>query len=132
MRCLVTCSSLAGYSAGMSPDQRRKTLVSRTTTYLLGQVDVLPLGGFDSSANAMAQGPTRRARGEAFFKYVTETTGAKHQALIVSECGHNAWPSRSTTMPEPGWAMAGAGRRQARASEMIENRRGWDKRPTLL
>jgi pimeloyl-ACP methyl ester carboxylesterase len=82
--------SLAGYSAGMSPDQLRKNLVSRTTTYLLGQVDVLPLGGFDSSANAMAQGPTRRARGEAFFKYVTETMGAKHKALIVSECGHNA------------------------------------------
>ena len=82
--------SLAGYSAGMSPDQLRKNLVSRTTTYLLGQVDVLPLGGFDSSPTAMAQGPTRRARGEAFFKYVTETLGAKHQAIIVSECGHNA------------------------------------------
>jgi hypothetical protein len=37
----------------------------------------------------MAQGPTRRARGEAFFKYVTETMGAKHKAMIVSECGHN-------------------------------------------
>ena len=82
--------SLAGYSAGMSPEQLRKNLVSRTTTYLLGQVDVLPLGGFDSSPNAMAQGPTRRARGEAFFKYVTETMGARHKALIVSECGHNA------------------------------------------
>jgi hypothetical protein len=52
-------------------------------------VDVLPLGGFDSSPNAMAQGPTRRARGEAFFKYVNETLGAKHQAIIVPECGHN-------------------------------------------
>jgi pimeloyl-ACP methyl ester carboxylesterase len=82
--------SLAGYTAGMSPDQLRKNLVSRPTTYLLGQVDVLPLGGFDSSPNAMAQGPTRRARGEAFFKYVSETMGAKHHALIVSECGHNA------------------------------------------
>jgi len=81
--------SLAGYTAGMSPDQLRKNLVSRTTTYLLGQVDVLPLGGFDSSPNAMAQGPTRRARGEAFFKYVNGTMGAKHQAIIVSECGHN-------------------------------------------
>ena len=82
--------SLAGYTAGMSPDLLRKNLVSRTTTYLLGQVDVLPLGGFDRSPNAMAQGPTRRARGEAFFKYVTETLGAKHTAMIVSECGHNA------------------------------------------
>lgn len=81
--------SLAGYAAGMSADQLRRQLVDRPTTYLLGQVDVLPLGGFDGSPNAMAQGPTRRARGEAFFKYVTESLGARHQAIIVPECGHN-------------------------------------------
>lgn len=81
--------SLAGYAAGMNVDQLRRQLVARPTTYLLGQVDVLPLGGFDSSPNAMAQGPTRRARGEAFFKYVTDSLGAKHNAIIVSECGHN-------------------------------------------
>ena len=74
----------------MSVEQLRRQLVARPTTYLLGQVDVLPLGGFDGSPNAMAQGPTRRARGEAFFKYVTETMGASHKAIIVSECGHNA------------------------------------------
>jgi len=78
-----------GYTAGISDDQLRKQLVERPTTYLLGQVDVLPLGGFDSSPNAMAQGPTRRARGEAFFKYVNEVMGAQHKAIIVSECGHN-------------------------------------------
>jgi hypothetical protein len=37
----------------------------------------------------MAQGPTRRARGEAFYTYVTKTLGAKHKAIIVPECGHN-------------------------------------------
>ena len=78
-----------GYTAGMTDDQLRKQLVDRPTTYLLGQVDVLPLGGFDSSPNAMAQGPTRRARGEAFFKYVNDVLGAKHKAIIVPECGHN-------------------------------------------
>ena len=78
-----------GYTAKMTDDQLKKQLVERPTTYLLGQVDVLPLGGFDSSATAMAQGPTRRARGEAFFKYVTELMGARHQAIIVPECGHN-------------------------------------------
>ena len=51
--------------------------------------DVLPLGGFDSSPSAMAQGPTRRARGEAFYKYVNGTLGANHKAIIVPECGHN-------------------------------------------
>ena len=78
-----------GYTEQMTDEQLRKQLVERPTTYLLGQVDVLPLGGFDNSATAMAQGPTRRARGEAFFKYVNETMGAKHKAIIVSECGHN-------------------------------------------
>jgi len=81
--------SLAGYTGKMTADQLKKQLVDRPTTYLLGQVDVLPLGGFDSSPTAMAQGPTRRARGEAFFKYVNETLGAKHNAIIVPECGHN-------------------------------------------
>jgi pimeloyl-ACP methyl ester carboxylesterase len=79
----------AGYTAQMTDDQLRKQLASRPTTYLLGQVDVLPLGGFDSSPSAMAQGPTRRARGEAFVKYITETLGAKPTAIIVPECGHN-------------------------------------------
>ena len=82
-------NNLAGYTSGMSADQMRRNLVARPTTYLLGQVDVLPLGGFDSSPNAMAQGPTRRARGEAFLKYVNEVLGAKHQGIIVPECGHN-------------------------------------------
>jgi pimeloyl-ACP methyl ester carboxylesterase len=81
--------NLNGYTAGMTADQLRKQLAERPTTYLLGQVDVLPLGGFDSSPTAMAQGPTRRARGEAFVKYVNETLGAKHNAIIVPECGHN-------------------------------------------
>ena len=79
----------AGYTAQMSDEQLKKQLVERPTTYIWGQVDVLPLGGFDSSPTAMAQGPTRRARGEAFFKYVTETLGAKQSAIIVPECGHN-------------------------------------------
>jgi pimeloyl-ACP methyl ester carboxylesterase len=78
-----------GYTAKMTDEQLIKQLVSRPTTYLFGQVDVLPLGGFDGSPNAMAQGPTRRARGEAFVKYVTETLGAKHAMQIVPECGHN-------------------------------------------
>lgn len=78
-----------GYVEKMTDAQLKKQLVERPTTYLLGQVDTLPLGGFDSSANAMSQGPTRRSRGEAYFKYVTEQMGAKHAIQVVSECGHN-------------------------------------------
>jgi pimeloyl-ACP methyl ester carboxylesterase len=78
-----------GYTAKISDDQLKKQLVSRPTTFLFGQVDVLPLGGFDSSCPAMAQGATRRARGEAYVKYIDEQFGAKHGVQIVSECGHN-------------------------------------------
>jgi pimeloyl-ACP methyl ester carboxylesterase len=78
-----------GYTAGTSDEQLKKQLVARPTTYLLSQVDTLPLGGFDSSCNAMAQGATRRARGEAYVKFVNEKLGAKHAVQIVPECGHN-------------------------------------------
>jgi hypothetical protein len=79
----------SGYTATMTDDQLKKQLVARPTTFLVGQVDTLPLGGFDSSCSAMAQGPTRRSRGEAFVKFVNERLGAKHAIQVVSECGHN-------------------------------------------
>ena len=78
-----------GYTVGQSDDQLKKQLAARPTTYLLSQVDTLPLGGFDSSCPAMAQGATRRSRGEAYVKFVNERFGAKHKVLIVPECGHN-------------------------------------------
>jgi pimeloyl-ACP methyl ester carboxylesterase len=79
----------SGYTLGMTDDQLIKQLVSRPTTYLLSQVDTLPLGGFDGSPNAMAQGATRRARGEAFVKFINDNLGAHAKALIIPECGHN-------------------------------------------
>ena len=79
----------AGYTKGTTDEQLKKQLVSRPATFLLSQVDTLPLGGFDSSCPAMAQGATRRARGEAYVKFVNDTFGAKHAVEIVSECGHN-------------------------------------------
>ena len=78
-----------GYTVGMSDEQLRKQLVSRPTTYLLSQVDTLPLGGFDGSPNAMAQGATRRGRGEAFVTYINQKLGASSKVMIVPECGHN-------------------------------------------
>ena len=79
-----------GYTAGESDDQLRKQLAARPATYLLGEIDILPLGGFDSSCPAMAQGPTRLARGQAFGKYVNQKFGAHHTVAVVPLCGHNA------------------------------------------
>jgi len=79
-----------GYTARIPDDLLKKQLAARPVTYLLGELDILPLGGFDSSCPAMAQGPTRLARGQAFAKYVNKKYAAQHKVVVVSLCGHNA------------------------------------------
>ena len=79
-----------GYSARIADAQLKKQLVTRPTTYLLGQLDILPLYRFDVSCPAMAQGPTRLARGLAYGKYVSEQYGAQHKTVVVPACGHSA------------------------------------------
>jgi pimeloyl-ACP methyl ester carboxylesterase len=79
-----------GYTARLTDDLLRKQLTTRPTTYLVGELDILPLYGFDGSCPAMAQGPTRLARGLAFGKFVNETLGAKHTTIVVPACGHSA------------------------------------------
>jgi pimeloyl-ACP methyl ester carboxylesterase len=78
-----------GYTAKISDEQLKKQLAARPVTYLLGEIDILPLGGFDGSCPAMAQGPTRKARGEAYANYVNQKYGARHKLVIVPLCGHN-------------------------------------------
>jgi pimeloyl-ACP methyl ester carboxylesterase len=79
-----------GYAAKRTDDELKAQLASRPVTYLLGEIDILPLGGFDSSCPAMAQGPNRLARGRAYGKYVNQKYGARHQVIVVPLCGHNA------------------------------------------
>ena len=80
----------SGYAAKQTDDQLRRQLAARPTTYLVGELDILPLAGFDGSCAAMAQGPTRLARGEAFGRFVNEKLSAHHLVAIVPLCGHNA------------------------------------------
>ena len=81
----------SGYTSKIPDDQLKKQLAARPTVYLLGSLDILPLAGFDSSCPAMAQGPTRLARGQAFGNYVVSKYGAKdHKTVVVDICGHNA------------------------------------------
>ena len=80
----------AGYSARIADDRLRKQLAARPATYLLGELDILPLYGFDASCPAMAQGPTRLARGLMYGRYVNEKHGAQHRTVVVPACGHSA------------------------------------------
>ncbi len=79
----------AGYAAAVSDDDLRSQMVARDVTYLLGGLDTLPLFGFDGSCPAMAQGPTRLARGINYWNYLKSKYGAKHKLKIVPACGHN-------------------------------------------
>lgn len=80
----------SGYTANIPDDQLKRQLAARGVTYLLGELDILPLGGFDSSCPAMAQGATRLARGQAFANYVNQKYQARHKVLVIPLCGHNA------------------------------------------
>ena len=80
----------AGYSARIGDDDLKRQLAARPVTYVLGGLDILPLFAFDTSCAAMAQGPTRLARGLAYARYVVDTHGAQHKTLLVPSCGHNA------------------------------------------
>ena len=77
------------YSSTLTDEQVTKQLVTRYVTYLLGEADVLPLGVFDTSCPAMAQGPTRLGRGRAFHKYVNEHLHARHNLIVVPFCSHS-------------------------------------------
>jgi pimeloyl-ACP methyl ester carboxylesterase len=82
--------SRIGYASRLTDDQLRKQLAARPVTYLLGEADILPLANFDASCPAMAQGPTRLARGLTFSRYARERHGANHTTVIVPLCSHNA------------------------------------------
>lgn len=79
----------SGYAASVSDENLRRQLLSREVVYLLGDLDTLPLAGFDASCPAMAQGPHRLARGLNYWSYVKAKFNAGHKLVIVPFCGHN-------------------------------------------
>ena len=78
-----------GYAARLTEDQLKEQLATRPVTYLLGEADIFPLGVFDTSCPALAQGPTRLGRGLAFARYMNEQQGAHHNTVVVPFCSHS-------------------------------------------
>jgi hypothetical protein len=70
--------------------QMKKQLVSRPATFMVGELDTLPIAGFDSSCPAMAQGVNRLVRGKSYTDYIKQNYGAQHPFMIIPLCGHNA------------------------------------------
>jgi hypothetical protein len=79
-----------GYVARLSEDQLKKQLLARPATYMVGELDTLPIAGFDASCPAMAQGQHRLARGKAYTDYIKQSYGAQPAFMIIPLCGHNA------------------------------------------
>jgi pimeloyl-ACP methyl ester carboxylesterase len=96
-----------GAAAKLPDAHLKRQIAGRPVVYLLGELDILPLAGFDSSCPAMAQGPTRLARGQAYARYMNENYGAKHSLTVVPLCGHNARcmftadPALTVLFPKP-------------------------------
>lgn len=82
--------NLTGYIVETGVDAVRKKYPLRNVTYLLGELDTRDAAHMDTSCGAMAQGPHRFARGQAFFKRLNETYPSKHKLLVVPGCFHNA------------------------------------------
>lgn len=55
--------------------------------YLLGELDILPVGFLLPGHGA---GATRLARGQVYANYVNQKYGARHTVTIIPLCGHNA------------------------------------------
>lgn len=80
---------LKGYAASLDAETIRKQLLSRPVTYLLGELDTLPIAGFDSSCISMAQGPSRYDRAKAYFAHVAKFKAKDHSFVSFPLCGHN-------------------------------------------
>ena len=79
-----------GSAARVSEAQLRQQLLVRPVTFMLGGLDTLPLANLDVSCPAMAQGPHRLARGQAYVAYLKERYGATHKTTLAPLCGHSA------------------------------------------
>lgn len=80
----------AGYAARLSDEQLKKQLLARSAVYMAGELDTLPIAGFDSSCPAMAQGVNRLVRAKSYTDYLRQHYGAQPAFMIVPLCGHNA------------------------------------------
>ena len=86
----VGLENRTGYTAKMTDDQLKKQLIARPTTFLVGQVDTLPLGGFDSSCTRDgARSDTPLARRGLCEVPERDSWARRTQIQVVSECGHN-------------------------------------------
>ncbi|MBM3818983.1 MAG: alpha/beta fold hydrolase [Acidimicrobiia bacterium] len=79
----------SGYASRVTDEQLRRNLVSRETTYLIGELEGPDAPALDVTCPAMAQGRSRLERGRAFLAFIAAKYAAKQTLTVVGQCGHN-------------------------------------------
>lgn len=79
---------ITGYAAGMDGERLAAQYIARRVTYLVGQLDGPDAPALDASCAANAQGRSRLERAQNFAKAMA-ARGAKHELVVVGQCGHH-------------------------------------------
>jgi pimeloyl-ACP methyl ester carboxylesterase len=83
-------SARVGYVSRSTSEQIREHAAQRPITVLVGELDTqVAGGGFFGSCAALAQGATRRERGETFGKHMATRYNARQNTAVVPGCGHS-------------------------------------------
>ena len=83
-------SARVGYVSRPTPEQIREHAAQRPIAVLVGELDTqVADGGFFGSCAALAQGATRRERGERFGKHMNAHYNARQTTAVVPGCGHS-------------------------------------------
>lgn len=78
-----------GYAARIDADRMKHNLAARDLVLLAGQLDNIPLSGFDSSCPAAFQGDSRYDRALSFDRYIRDHLNGRSRFFVIPLCGHN-------------------------------------------
>ena len=79
-----------GYVSRPTPEQIREYAAQRPIDVLVGELDTQEAsGGFFGACSALAQGATRRERGERFGRHMAAHYNARQTTSVVPGCGHS-------------------------------------------
>lgn len=78
-----------GYAARIRPERMKQNLAVRDIILLAGQLDNVPLSGFDTSCPATFQGSSRYDRALHFNRYIRDHLKGRSRLVVIPLCGHN-------------------------------------------
>ncbi len=82
-------AGMTSYPAETGAEFIKKNYPLRNVTYLLGELDNIDAHSMDKTCPAMAQGPNRFERGQAFFEHLNKLYQTSQKLLTIPGCDHN-------------------------------------------